>query len=449
MCESFLARKSKPCHPALNRAACVIFPVTCRAAEGMADAEWDPSLGHAAAAVVWLSAEASRRTFVPPRSATGGTRSAGIGSLRTWLAGLILAVQCCLSVPNGRAQPSGSGQLVPVPGRPFAAVAAPSGAVFVSLSGRGAGAGAGAVAVLRRGSDTLAFDHVAEIGGIPGELVLSHDGRHLAVAAGRATVLLDAAHLAANDGDPVVGRFGDEQGAIGVAFSPDDRILAVSEERASRLSLIELSKPEHVLHLSVGQAPVGMAFSSDGHWLYVTSEVDPGFGPATCRAETGNGTVAEGTVATVDLQALGGPAIVARAAVGCGPVRIVLARDSAWALVSLRTTGTVAVFATAALRAGLSLPIAIAAVGPSPVGMALAAGGRTLLVANSNRFERGSPGSLSCLQLGDGDPTLNAVTVIPTGVFPREVTVLPDGTTFLVTLFGSRALQLLSTSCQP
>ena len=69
-----------------------------------------------------------------------------------------------------------------------------------------------------------------------------------------------------------------------------------------------------------------------------------------------------------------------------------------------------------------------------------------LVVANSNRFRGGNrPQTLSVVDtkaaLAGGDAL---VGTIPAGVFPRELTVLPDDETILATNFSSMTLESVS-----
>ena len=359
----------------------------------------------------------------------------------SWSWGVVLAAGLFGALAS-QAQPSLPANSVLVPGRPFA-VAERDGVLFVPLSGRGGGEGA--VAVLRQQGGMFAVDHLVTIGGLPGGLALSPDGRMLAVADGRRTVLLETARVLSGEGDPVMARFRGQSAALGVAFSPDGGTLAITEERANQVTLVSPGHPDAVpVHIGVGALPVGVTVSPDGHWLYVTSEAANNVGGGPCPADTGPGSVAQGTVSTIDLLAPAGPVLVATAAVGCGAVRIILSGDGAVAFVSLRTDGAVATFSTADLRAGRSRRIATAPVGAAPVGLALSSDGRTLIAANSDRFNPGQPGTLSCLHVETGGRLRDGGRA-GSGVFPRGVTALPGG--FVAALFGSRALQFLPTTC--
>ena len=196
--------------------------------------------------------------------------------------------------------------------------------------------------------------------------------------------------------------------------------------------------------LDVGRAPVGLAFSSDGCWLYATSEVGRIAGGG-CAASSSRGTGPLGTVSTIAVGPDVPPHVTSVAGVGCDPVRIVLSPDGSLAFVSLRGDDQVAAFRTEALRVGNGRPTSTVKLGPAPVGLALSTDGRSLWIANSNRFDQDASGSISCVAVGTGGK-LTAVSKVVSGAFPRELYRLPDGR-IIETVFGSNMLQTLPARC--
>lgn len=344
---------------------------------------------------------------------------------------------------SGPPLPAGPG-VIPLDGHPFAALPLADGTMLASVS-RDDGED-GAIVVLRPAAAGFVVAGSFRIDGRPFGLAASHDGRLVAVAADRETLLLDRDRLVSGrGGDPVVERVGRQADAIEVAFSPDDRTLAISEERAGQVTLLPIGAsggpPEHV---ETGRAPVGLAFSPDGRWLYVVSEVATGTGNG-CPTASGRDDVGPGTVSTIGLAPGAAPKVVGVARVGCAPVRIALSGDGGLALVSLRGEDRVAAFRTQALRMGRTEPVAAIGTGPAPVGLALSADDRTLRVANSDRFDPGEAGSVACVAVAR-DGSLSLVGRVASGAFPRELARLPDGR-MVATLFGSDALQLLPEHC--
>jgi DNA-binding beta-propeller fold protein YncE len=91
------------------------------------------------------------------------------------------------------------------------------------------------------------------------------------------------------------------------------------------------------------------------------------------------------------------------------------------------------------------------AVGEEPVGLALVAHGRRIVVADSDRFH--APGAHPDLSLVDptaalaGRPAL--LGSITAGDFPREMSLEPDGGTLLVTNYSSRQLEAIDLTTLP
>lgn len=348
----------------------------------------------------------------------------------------VLLGGCSATAPPNRPD------LIAVDGHPFSAVALDDGTMLVSVS---RGRDDGAIIMLHPAPNGFVAAGSFPVDGRAAGLAVSHDGRLVAVAADHMTLLLDRTRLLSQQGDPIVSRVGQQTGAIYVAFSPDDRLLAISEEGAGRVMLLPLGSPGAApTELDVGRAPVGLAFSPDGRWLYATSENGRG-GGGGCPASSGRASVAPGTVATIALGSDAPPHVTRLTRIGCAPVRIILSPDGALAFVSLRGDDRVAAFQTDALRAGEALPVATIESGPAPVGLALSTDGHSLRVANSNRFDQDAPGSISCVAVAT-DGRLTSVGAVATGAFPREVSRLPDGR-MVATIFGSDLLQLLPAHC--
>ena len=104
-------------------------------------------------------------------------------------------------------------------------------------------------------------------------------------------------------------------------------------------------------NIPVEQLPVGIAFSPDGRYAYVSNEAanptDPGYDPAACNTPTGIGTGTTpgpaGILTVVDLRkAERNPAqsVLASVYAGCSPVRVVLSEDGRVAWVTARAEKT-------------------------------------------------------------------------------------------------------------
>jgi len=336
---------------------------------------------------------------------------------------------------------------IDVPGRPFAAVPSADGCtVFVSLTGKN---GRSQIAVLARANGALS---VARTVAVPGQLTglaLSHDGTVLAAANGQGVALLSVERLlAAGAGTPVVGLLDEGRGAgsIYLAFSPDDRLLVVSNERSNKLGVYDLAaasagKPiRSIGHIPTGGAPVGLAFSPDGRWLYSTSEVATG--ERSCTAEGRGSAYPQGALMVVDV-ARGvselDQAVVARLPAGCNPVRVALSPAGDRVYVTARGSNAVQVFDAGKLLGDHEHSLqASVPVGQSPVGLAV--DGAHVFVANSDRFGGGQHQSLSVL---DPDHLDAGAGSIPAGGFPRELRITSDGKSLLVTNFESGSVELI------
>jgi len=255
---------------------------------------------------------------------------------------------------------------VHMPGRPFAVKATTDGCwLFVSLTGDPK-AGGGIVA-LRNQDGTFRVAHVVHVSGQPGGMALSHDGHWLAAAAQDRTLLIDVAKLETGDVNSVAAEIveGVGTGAIYAQFALDDRALFVSEEERGRLAVMDVGRAvdgagEAAVIGRVGQglAPVGLALSPDGRWLYVTSEIAPESAnwPRHCTPEGGQAGKdhAEGMLSVVDVAAAmrgaDNRSIVAEWAAGCGPVRVALSPDGATAWVTARGDNTLLGFRTRDLK---------------------------------------------------------------------------------------------------
>ena len=266
-------------------------------------------------------------------------------------------------------------------------------------------------------------------------------------------------------------------------------------------------RPKTAAQLLVGgNAIAGIHLTRDGTRLYVTTEIawpgtkaagsaNPTLAHTGCFQQAGEPATANGTLTVIDVPRLladaaaaakatsygttpvlvpasivgtvslpGAPvfpthAILATINAGCSPVRIVEAADHSALFVSARGDNTVLAFSpkaleaeTAAETAGISLIGAIGTGGVAPVGLALLHSDEFLAVANSNRFAGGAPGSVTVLQLTKAASGLVSGQVVQTidkdGLFPREITVAPDDSTFYVTNYNSRNFLVVPTKLQ-
>jgi len=356
---------------------------------------------------------------------------------------------CDTAVAAARVLSGVSRAAVPVPGNPFAVVASADGRwSFVTLNS--------AVEVLSNRSPAPAANRQVSVPGTPQGEQLTHDDRYLLVADGSGAVVIDVARAERGAAGAVVGMLSSPagRGAAEVALSPDDRFAFVTLEISGSLAVFDLHKAltsgfgasDFVGMVPIGIAPVGLAVSPDGHWIYVTSQT--GGNDARAGRHTG-------TVTAIDLrraETRPADAVAGTAPAGCSPVRVITSADGKIVWVAARGSDAVLGFSAALLRTDpRHALVARVQVGEAPVGLALADSGRQLIVADSDRFTaKGAVSNLAVVDVGAalaGRPAL--LGLIPTGTFPREMTVIPHTHTLLVTDYLSEQVQAVNLASAP
>jgi len=295
-------------------------------------------------------------------------------------------------------------------------------------------------------------------GGVSG-LAVTHDGLLLLAAAGRGAVVVSVARATYGGVQPVLGALtapadGASAGGGGaeVAVSPDDHFAFVSLEGAGLLAVFDLRAADarrfgagkFVGTIELGVAPLGVAISPDGRWLYATSELARG-GPGATH----------GTLTVIDLhRAETDPAkaVVAVAAVPCHPVRVAASPDGRVVWVTARAGNELFGFSVAKL---ISEPrralVAEVQVGEQPIGLGVLDGGRRVIVADSNLLgERGAEARLTVVDTAAalrGEPAL--VGAVRAGKLPSEIATAPDGKTVLVNNSASGQLEAVDVTQIP
>jgi DNA-binding beta-propeller fold protein YncE len=301
----------------------------------------------------------------------------------------------------------------------------------------------------------------------PGVLgvTLTHNGRYLLAATGTGAMVFSArqaeqgrpALLGVVTNPPSVVHALQGGGAIEVVVSPDDRFAFVSLEYADEIAVFNLQRAlasglratGFVGDVPMGIAPVGMAVSPDGRWLYATSEL------ASTRAARGGLRGGLGTLSVISVRkAETDPAhsVVATVPAGCSPVRVITSADGSVVWVTARASDMLLAFSAARLLTDPAHPlIARVKVGEAPVGLALVGGGERVVVADSNRFGlRGASSNLAVVNVAAalaGRPALAGY--LPAGGFPRQMALEPDGRTLLVTNFASQQLEAVDVANLP
>ena len=379
---------------------------------------------------------------------------------------------CSTTAAPGRQLPAGLARLFPVPGFPFGvAVTADGRWSFVSLQPGGSGQGGLGVFADTGSAGPRLVRRITVPGGGGLGVTLTPDGRYLLVAdvSGAAVVSVQAAEqgsrravlgtLAAGSPGGLAG------GAIEVAASRDGRFAFVSLEGADKIAVFNLQRAlaSHfatsgfVGDVPTGVAPVGMAVSPDGNWLYSTSEVTSmrALQHAARSAHRYRAPGAPGTLAVISVhKAETDPAraIVSTVIAGCSPVRVITSTGGETVWVTARESDMLLGFSASRLRSdpGHSL-IARVGVGEAPVGLARVDGGQRVVVADSNRFgQQGAKSSLAVVNVGAALAHRPALAgYLPAGGFPRQMALEPDGRTLLVTNFESQQLETVNVTNLP
>ncbi len=377
---------------------------------------------------------------------------------------------CSAATGAGRQLPAGLTHLSSVPGDPFGVVATAGGRwSFVSLL---PSAGRGEIGVFDdTGSGGPRLVRQIPVGGQPLGVVLTPDGRYLLAANGSGATVISVQAAEQGSGKAVLGtltagnagRLGG--GAIEVAASPDGRFAFVSLEDSGQIAVFNLQQAlaSHfhtagfVGDVPTGVAPVGLAVSPNGDWLYSTSEVAS---PRALRRVIRRGYTAateggEGTLAVIGMhKAETDPAhaTVSTVVAGCSPVRVITSTSGGTVWVTARGSDMLLGFSSSRLRGDPAHSlIARVEVGEAPVGLALVDGGQRVVVADSDRFgQQGAKSSLAVVNVAAAlahQPALAGY--LPAGGFPRQMALEPDGRVLLVTDFQSEQLETVDAANLP
>ena len=422
--------------------------------------------GRRAIAVVALTWALTACTSGTPHVAPT-PRSASVGPVVSSVA----VPGCSAASAPGRQLPSGLAHLSPVPGPPFGvAVTADGRWSFVSLLPMGSrGAAIGVFA--GTGSASPRLIRQIPVSGQALGVALTPGGRYLLAANGSGATVIDVQAAEQGSGNAVLGTLssgggGQADGAIEVATSGDGRFAFVSLETSDKIAVFSLQRAlaSHfrtsgfVGYIPAGVAPVGLAVSPDGDWLYSTSELRS---MSELRRAEHQGSLSlrlaggQGTLAVINMhKAETDPAhaIVSTVTAGCSPVRVITSANGGTVWVTARGSDMLLGFSAARLRGDPAHAlIARAAVGEAPVGLALVDSGRRVVVADSNRFSQpGAKSSLAVVNVAAAlahRPALDGY--LPAGGFPRQMALEPDGRVLLVTDFASQQLETVNVTNMP
>jgi DNA-binding beta-propeller fold protein YncE len=386
----------------------------------------------------------------------------------------LAAPGCGTATAASPALGSVSAAMLPVSGSPFGVAATADGRwAFVAVTGPRAGTPS--IDVLRlAGSRAPTLVRSIPVPGVPLGETITPDGKYLLAADDAGMAVLSVARAESGATGAVLGTLsapgdasggGPTGGAIEVAASPDGRFAFVTLEDSRQAAVFNLGAAlsrgfgpaDYVGGVPLELAPVGITVSPDGRWLYATSEVAAsGTGAAKPVAGPGapGGLLSAGTLTVIDLRrAETDPAasVVATVDAGCQPVRVTTAADGTQVWVTARASDDLLCFAAARLVSDPKRAlVAVVRVGEAPVGLAAVRGSSLVVVADSNRFgARGATSDLDVVNVAAalaGHPAV--VGHIRAGLFPRDMTLAPDGT-LLVSNFDSGQVEAVGVATIP
>lgn len=274
---------------------------------------------------------------------------------------------------------------------------------------------------------------------------------------------------------PQVLSQGENSGSGYLAVTPEGTFLFVANEYGEHgnIGVIALHPgsdgqvhPQMVARIPTPNTTPGITISPDGSRVYTQGEVVrpeaadrlPGHGiPQLQRSgclqgrpdrPMPNGVLYAIDVAKATALAAGATpeeahhAVIAASDSGCSPVRESMSPDGTL-YVTARGDNAVLAFDTRKLETDRQHAFlrSIPSGGEAPVGIRVFAGGKAMLVANSNRFAGGS-GNAAVFNLSDpANPVLRQT--IKTGSFPRNITTSADGATLYLTVFLGDELLVL------
>ncbi|KAN0096741.1 putative isomerase YbhE [Hyaloscypha variabilis] len=285
-------------------------------------------------------------------------------------------------------------------------------------------------------------------------LAITRNKKTMYLSVGPGPIAVDVEKAVAGAANPIAGYLNGTAGttSIETTLSLHDEYVFVSQEDGTTATkdngTIEVFHVQrasngsvsstYVGYIELGYLVVGSALSPDGSRLYVTSEQI-------------NEDATQGTLSVLDVETLKtnpSAALLATAGAGCGAVRVAVSHDGKHVWVTARESNNLLAFDAAKLESNSSSALITSVqVGTSPVGLHFVNHGCHIITADSNRFSY--PNTTTGLTVVDVEAALNGTQGfprIPTGLFPRELALSPDGKTLLVSDYSSDIIQAVNVT---
>jgi hypothetical protein len=379
----------------------------------------------------------------------GGGGSSSNGNGNGGGGAVVTAPACTTLNPQAKTLSTVISHKVKIGGQPFAIRESHDGKyTFVTVGG--------GIAVMQNGTGpTPTLIRTIPIAHADKGLAITDNDQYLLAASASGAVVIDIAKVEQGASDVVVGTLastaGSKAGAVQVLTSEDDKYVFVTLQFAQKMAVFNLAKAlssgftapnVFVGYVPLGVQPVGIARS--GNTLYVTSfQAKPGPAPAPGTLSVVSMSGAETKPRT---------AVKSTVAAGCSPARIVVSDDSSTVWVTARDSNAVLGFSAAKLiSAPSSALVARVSVGQGPIGLTLTAGGKRLVVADSNQASTsGASGDLAVISTAQalaGKPAL--LGVIPAPGQPRQLTVADGGSIVLAANQITGDLQVIQVASLP
>ena len=280
---------------------------------------------------------------------------------------------------------------------------------------------------------------------------LTPDGRYLLVSSGNGLTVFRVSDLERSAASPV-GTLSSpgQKHAVEVAVTPDGHYALVTYQGTSNVGVFNLHRalnsgfgPADLVGLiPVGPTPIGVAMSPHGDLAYVTSQP---------RKPSASGS---GVVNVIDMtRATTHPAtaVVKTVSAGCKPSRVIVSADGQHLWVTAGGSNALLAFNVAKLLSdpGHAL-VARVPVGALPLGLTLVSNGTRIVVADSDKNNKGADSSLAVVDVGKALAGQHALLgYVQSGTTPRQFAMVRGGSTLLVTNTDSGELESLNAAKLP